>query len=240
MPSELELARIRLDARKLMAVDAKDAHQLLGGIAAVEVDEDKVRYHHEAAIKLTSAVDAVRNYSISLQLIGQFEDAAKYAALAAEAQPENLSLLRSAIDFASYAGQPRKALELIQVLRKRAPDHTDAREGIIQDLLLVMDRTGLTESELQTSLKLAFQLLRDRRLRFGHIHDSILLEDGAECVHYRIYLAADAKVVRELDSQLGRLLADQLEEMHSASLLVDYGSLEVHKSVDEPQTDRVL
>jgi hypothetical protein len=232
-PQPFEIARLRQEAKKLLAVDAAAAYQILGGLAAIEFDIEGLHENHKAALRLTSAPDAIANYGVSLQLLGLFQEATPLAVRASNAQPENLYYLRTAVDYATYSGEIRKALELCSELEKRAPDQEIEMKDLLLDFQKLMDKTGVDEHEIRKSFEIAFALLRSSTLRHDHVSLAVDLTTNSECAHFRIYVRALPGDVRKLDLRLGAELANQLEHMHSASLVVDYGTTALHKKLDE-------
>lgn len=235
-PNALEVARIRQEARRLISSHADSAHQILGAIAALEFNIGALHEHHRAAINLASGVDPLRNYATSLQCVGLMDDASKYALMAAEKAPENLSLLRSAIEYVTYAGKFQVAAEYEKVFAKRAPKEAKAaarRAEVLLETVAMLEHLGIDESEVTQSLSIAFETIRNTKTRFSRISVNVEKTSGHECVGVRIYVHLPAAKVLELDRQLGKALAERLDEMHSGSLVVDFGSTEVHLPVDE-------
>jgi len=236
IPDELELRRLELKANALLKSDRVRAHQILGGIAAIRWDVDGLRHHHDIGLE-SERPSAYANYATSLQLVGLFPDAMKHMETASRKQPQNLTYLRTAADYALWAGFPNKSMELEVELKKRSPDKVRDDAGAVKGLLEVMDRNGVDEKDLRSVLATAFDLLRVERIRFPHIGLSVDGEQDAAFI--TIFIDRPVKDVLKLDSDLGRLLAEQLPDLSSAVIV----QLEPHNNrmttrVDDGQAAR--
>jgi len=238
-PLPLEVVRLRNDAQKLVATDAVAAHQILGGLAALEFEVDAVRQHYRAALQLSNDAQVHSNYAVSLQFLGLYDEASEYALRAAHLEPENLTYLRNAIDYLTYAGRIGEALRTCAELDKREPGGRSREQEIVRELKLVMERTGVSEHEVHESFRLAFELLRENKLRFDRIGSAIELAPNGGLAHFTIFVSEPVDRVRRLDFDLGARLAERLDEMHSASFVVDIGSTAISTNIDERRASQV-
>lgn len=233
IPDELEMHRLERDANRLMKADPGKAHQLLGGIAAIRWDVDAMHSHHQTALKYVSTASAHRNYATSLQLVGLFQEAADQVGIASEKQPENLTYLRTASSFALWAGLPRKALSFEVQLARRNPDQSPADRpvALIEELLALMERQGISETDLQSAMGLTFQFLRERKLRFTHVGMSP--DEDQDAAFFVIHVDLAAKEVLIEDAVLGRRFAEQMPQLSSALVV----QLEPHEQISTRVND---
>jgi hypothetical protein len=161
---------------------------------------------------------AYRNYATSLQLVGLFQEAAEMMRTASEKQPENLTWLRAAISFTLWAGHPRKAIELIAELEKRAPAEESVSETLTS-LLELMEHQNVSEKDLQSALGVAFHLLRARKRRFAHV--KLTIDSDQDAAFFSIELDRPTKEILALDAELGDALAHQMPDLTS-SLVVQF------------------
>jgi len=238
IPDELEMRRLERDAKALLKTDPGKAHQLLGGIAAIRWDIDGMHSHHLAALKHAGKASTYRNYATSLQLVGLFQEAAKYLEIACERQPENLAYLRTASTFALWAGSPHKALELELQLQKRDPDHSlaDRPVAIIKKLLALMERQGISEADLQAAMGLTFDFLRNRKERFTHV--SLTPDEDQDAAFFTIHVDLPAKEVVTADAELGRRFAEQMPELSSALVVQLEPQEQISTRVNDGQAAR--
>ena len=220
---DLEIRRLEREAQKLMKADAWKAHQVLGALAAIKWDVEGVRAHHEASLKLRASGDAYRNYATSLQLVGQFHEAAEAIRTASERQPENITWLRTAIDFTLWEGEVTKAIDLEHEFEKRAPNH-ESSSGILNRLLAFIERQRISEGELQRALGVAFSLLQKRRQRFKEVELS--LDDDQDTAFFSILINRPTKEVLALDAELGEAFAREMPDLCPALVI----QLETKKS----------
>jgi tetratricopeptide (TPR) repeat protein len=219
IPDELEIRRLERDAAALLKADPLAAHQILGGIAALRWEVERMRSHHEAALRYRPTAQVYRNYATSLQLVGMFPDAANNIRIASEKQPENLTLLHTAGSFALWAGNVTEALQLELELEKRNPDHVSGTTKALKSLLGVMERHSIRERDVQDAWNLAFELLREKKQRFSHI--GMEVDDDQDAAFLTIHPEASTKEVLALDKELGRRFADRFPDLSSA-LVVQY------------------
>jgi hypothetical protein len=94
---ELALRRIEKDARALLRVNQSEAFILLGALACIRGDYVSMHSHHKQAIQLGGGYYACAQYSVSLNRVGLFSDALKYAEIAHEINPMDSRIIEDII-----------------------------------------------------------------------------------------------------------------------------------------------
>lgn len=215
VPSEFEVRRLKQDAEPLMASDPGEAHQILGGLATIERDEEAMRSHHEQALRFDHRPSAYSNYAISLQRFGRFSEAVTFALIAAEAQPENLALLRRVLRYHVFSGNLTAAVAAAETLRRRAPEDSDPMIKMSEDIKRILEIRGIDESEWRQSVEIAFDLLAERKLGYTRTDMRVFDEPGEEGVTLYILVDLPIEAAVELDCDLSSRLAERLPVMHS-------------------------
>lgn len=90
---ELAIPRIERDAKTLMNTDPVGAHTVLGGIGALQGDDDRARNHHRIALDLDQSWLTYCNYSVSLALLEAHMEALEAAKAALQAAPDRPEVL---------------------------------------------------------------------------------------------------------------------------------------------------
>lgn len=240
IPDELESRRLERDAKNLLKVDAWAAHQILGGIAALRWDLDDLHVHHKASLQSAHGrAHAYRNYAISLQLVGLFQEAATYMALGSEMEPENLTSLQSATQFALWAGNVKAALKFEHDLEKRDPSRSSGpgRLEVLESLRELMKQRHITQDELQAALSLAFTFLRERKCRFTNV--GTMIDEEQDTAFFTIYIDRPTQEVSKLDIDLGRQFAEELPKLDSALIVqLEPAPKHIQPRVNDSQTAR--
>ena len=219
--SEFELQRFEADAKRLLKVDAAGAHQALGAIASLRFDVEGVKQHHEAAIKLTSDVAARLNYAVSLENVALYSEAAARFLEPVKVEPENLLFLSHAITSHLLAGKIAKAAELVAKYRRLTPDATADKEfDAAESVKTLFEKHEIPESELMQALEIAYDVVRQRRLRLDETSIHVERQNGDESVVYRLYVLAGLKEALAADAELTQKIAETMENIHPSRLAI--------------------
>ena len=161
-----ELQRLKQEAKKQISVDPAEAHTLLGAIACLERNLDKVREHHRIASQLLPSEPMVySNFAYSLSNLGQYAEAAEQSETASNLQPENISYLKSAIKNNFFGGNIDRASDLCNQLDIRAPDNGWSLCDYLRDYFLpAYEELQLSPNIVKSYLDSCASLLRERRL----------------------------------------------------------------------------
>lgn len=100
----LEIQRITRDANTLMQSHPAVAHTVLGGIAALHGDAEESRSHHRVALTLDRSLVVRFNYSISLSLLEEHEEALEVVRDTLRDFPDDVRLLNHGIHNALDSG----------------------------------------------------------------------------------------------------------------------------------------
>lgn len=217
IPDELEVRRLERDATGLLKTHPEDAHQILGGVAALSFDIAGMRNHHEASLRYSRSAQALANYATSLQLVGLYRDAAKFMWEASQKRQENLGYLRAACGFTLWAGELHRAMELEQLLKKRDPDGETEDAELLEGALTMMKSHGVTEHEVQVALALAFEYLIERKVRFKRI--GLGIDDDQGAMFFSIIIDRPVAEVMTLDNDLATQMTERLPDLNPAVIV---------------------
>ena len=101
---ELAARRIEKEARDLLHVDRSGAFIILGALACIRGDYASMHRHHQKAINLGGGYYACAQYSISLNRVGLFSDALKYAEMAHDIDQMNPMIIEDIIGILLHIG----------------------------------------------------------------------------------------------------------------------------------------
>ena len=163
---ELTVGRLSRDARALMKADAAGAHTVLGGIAGIEGDADKVHEHYKIALELSGrATWTLGNYATALGKAGEFDEAFKTIVEAHARTPDDLEILRLAISIAVQGGQFRESRSLYERWNKLQPNRWINDEAPMTLAADAIDRDAFTENAAQKVIKIAQQVRLAAKVR---------------------------------------------------------------------------
>lgn len=161
---ELELRRLRQEAKRLLVHDPGDAHMALGMIACLEDREQEAIRDHEAALRCGWSTERALNYAVTLRHFYRHDDASRQALEVAQKDPLNLEGIKVALRAAYAAGRFRLAAQWLIEYGKRVPngissDLADIRTRVLAVLPMV-DRLALTDDLIAAMQRLAWALVR--------------------------------------------------------------------------------
>ena len=198
---EFALRRIEADAQKLMGVDAAGAHLVLARVAAFRWDFDEVTRRHELAIRLRDSAFTRCDYSSSLTLVGEIDKAFEIAREAQIRAPDDLMVLRHAIEATVQDAQFREAQTLCDRWSRLSPQKAMPLQPGIAALARAVEHGAFTESGARDALRSAAAIRRDARIRhsgfsiqpsieepgsFGFKYDMITSPDDAGDLNYAL------------------------------------------------------
>ncbi len=200
---EVGLARLRADAEKLMAVSPADAHTVLAGIAALRFDDALADQHHRIALQLQDTAMAHNNYAVTLKALQRQNEAASEAAIASDMDPLNLEFSRRAILYLALAGRIGEAMQRVQQFRNRFSETPLLDAEHIPAIIEALQHNGVSEAEVRTCQQIAFDLLREKKIRPENIEVSTLEEDRDQMVSFAIGIDAPLETIMAMDAELG-------------------------------------
>jgi hypothetical protein len=209
-PDTFTLIRLKQEATKLIASDAYHAYMMLGALGALEWNNETLDSNHKKAIAISDDTLSRINYAISLQLANRREDAFMHALAAAKHEPENLTLLSRAIEYASLAGKLTTAMELTDTLRKRDPLQVPKLNA--RDVLNVLNRLNVPEAEYAQGLRIVYETLSKQQQHTEETEIRIDDDPADSSVLVRFIINTTFEKAQQLDDEATARLCDELPD----------------------------
>lgn len=188
-------------------------------LAVLEWDEEGVDAFHKKALSYRNDAETYSFYATSLQLIGRYAKATEAILVASKMSPENLSILRRAIDYAQSAGKYDLAAEIIKDFNLRSPK--DPYIGEAFDMVLsALERSGMNQETIEQCHKVAFDVLRRHKVPF---EGTRFRGDEQEAyVMFHITLDQPQDTINRLDEELGIALFDEVPDFDPSKYWIGY------------------
>ena len=142
-PNEVTLRGVERDAEAVMDVDPAGAHCVLGAVAGVRRDAERVREHFRIALQHANSFVTHHNYSIALAMLDEWPDSLEAAETAHEMAPGNTVVLAHAIECAVEAGRFRMAQAYCDRLNALRPTEAPHAATVLLDGLVGAFDTGV-------------------------------------------------------------------------------------------------
>jgi tetratricopeptide (TPR) repeat protein len=223
------LQRYKRDVHKYLGADYWAGYVALAQIGLLEWDDNAILENFAKAIALQKTSLTYDLYANALQMTGRFAEALDVAVIASDLEPQNLTLLSNAIQYAHNAGKIAMAHELVEVYRQRSPtrEHSDA--SVISDTAYVLATCGMSETLMQNCIRLAFDVLRKHQVSYSALRHLVDLD---ECyLMYYIDIDAPGEQVEALDAELGQRLFDEVAEFDPNRFWIGYEKFRARASV---------
>lgn len=218
-PGEFVLAGMKRDANRAISADPEHAYMALGGIAALEWDEELVHKYFKKSIAIAANPIVHANYAVALQLIGRHSLAAAQACEASELAPTDLNALKAAIDAATFAGKFEAAQALCVKLESRTL-HLDAEYSQIADAFRILKANNISQNYTENCNTIAYILLQENGIRAPKWQLNVDLDD--QMIFSYILIDLPFEQVYELDRQLARRLIDELPDILPSSYWIGF------------------
>jgi len=176
-PDPFTLIRIKSEANKVLKVDPRVGHGLLGMIACLEADIDLCKKHHEIAVNYAGEVVDYLNYTMSLNFLGLSDEAFQQINKALKFYPHNPDLINLAINIAIDSGHPADVDDYYDALSKIKPDIDNTETIHLKSLAKKVSQAGITNDIASALIKLADGLILINRL---HSFSKTFFTDEAE------------------------------------------------------------
>jgi len=230
-PNEFTLTALKREARALLSTDAFHGYMALGALGALSWDDDELDKNHQNAIGLADNELTHRNYAISLQLVGRREDAAHQAILASQSEPENISNLVRAIEYATLAGNLSAAMSLIHTLKSRTTERVEVYDT--EAVLRTLTMTHVPEGEFAQGMRIMHETLRKHRLHVEETQTDIDDDPADPSVLVKFLVNVDFTRAQEIDNEACARLCEELPDGgHSGALM--FGIVGMHSNEHHP------
>ena len=214
---EVALRRIAAEARKLLSVDAANAHGVLGRVAALRWNVVELKRHFDSAISLGDPVLSRCNYSTALFLVGEAEQSFKMVHEAWRRAPDSLLVLDELITSAIHVAHFEEAQALCDHRRKLAPERDLPIARVVTELANAVNQGAFSEAGACEALRAADSARSDARIRPNGIRVVPSLDEpGSFLFEYR--LIASPTVAGELNEALSLRWAESPKAMADPGL----------------------
>jgi hypothetical protein len=224
---EITARRFRREIERSRSVDPYHAAVARGMLAVLEWDRDALLSSFDNALRVRAGYQTYDYFATGLQMIGDFQAATSAALTAVELARTDLSLIRKAIHHAYLDGQFQKAEELCVMYDKLSPSDPHPDHESISDAKGIFEAAGIEERVASECNRLAFGLLREKKITFYSTINESELEDNF--LMLRIVVKADQDAVDQLDVELGELLFDNVHGYDPSRYWVGYEALGARK-----------
>jgi hypothetical protein len=178
-PSQLALAQLRTEAKKLIRSDhAAMGYAALGMIGTLAFDSDAVVSAFQNSLRLQYDPVTAENFAISLDRVGKLKLAADIAAETARRHPDSIGAIDTALRQALFVFRLKDAAEFMERLKKLrtgltesrhrikafAPDrdHVDFRD--FSDFIIRAEAAGVMQGDLAERAEAAAAILFEQRV----------------------------------------------------------------------------
>jgi hypothetical protein len=162
--TEWELRSLSSEAEKLAKVSPVEASIVKAGIAVLKWDHEQVCYWASNAVRLDPNIETKLNASMLLRLIGDTLGAADYAEQAISLAPNNVEKIVLGADAFIFDGRLQSCLSILRSL-PAGIDVVERAIGEIQSHVISIQKSGVTEQQVQAQLRIATRLATSRKVR---------------------------------------------------------------------------
>ena len=217
--SELQIAALRREAKQSLHADAFHGYMALGALASLVWDDEALHENHQCAIRLSNSELAHRNYAASLSAVLLYENAANEMMLAVDKEPENLTSLRTAIDFAVFAGMIGAAMKLYRTLKIRSPESNedDLNANIIAGIFA---QAGIDESEFRQGQHIVLDTLRRRKILPETISTQVDDDPADPSVWVKFEINESSQYAQEIHDEACARLCEELPDGGHPAILM--------------------
>jgi hypothetical protein len=217
-PTDLDIRRLKKEAENLIKIDAADAYNYLGVIAALENNRKTVISNCEKAIKLMPNDWRIHShYSIALLRCGLNDLALEEARKVFSKFPNNKDVSSGLFDRLINSARFDEAHKLSSKIED------NKRIELVNHATKIFEEANLKDDEAQHLQKLAYSVIEKNNIyyfssRIGIIHN---------CVSFTLYVDLPVENIFDINWELAEVLADNVEDMRCGVLNFEYSSIEV-------------
>ena len=214
--NDVMLLRLEQDAQRLMHADVVGAHTVLGGVASLRWDLDRVRHHFRIALQHLDTATTHNNYAVALSNVEELQVAYEEVSTAHERVPDDKFFLEHAIRLSAHAGRFADGRRLCERWNALAPDTPHPFTHRMNRLANAVEAAVFSESSVQRLLAIMSEVQRNDRVRTAA---TATWEDAKEPSSFLHELRVDATTVEA--ARLNAIFVDRV--VSQADLLEDPG-----------------
>ena len=191
--NQLILKRLEKRAIKIMDVDQVGAYEVLGAISAFRFDVNKSKKYHKKVLELKKDyVNALSNYSVSLEHLYLFREAYEIASTAFEKRREDLELLNRTIQYAIRAGLFDQAMDYLRIWNRQNPSEINQNGYFLNSISSLIIDKNINQKSLQNALSIFYKILRDKKIYY---HENLFTVYDDEIIFENILFESSKNIV---------------------------------------------
>ena len=227
---DFELRQMEQEAAKLLQVDAEQAYQILGGVAALRGDAEGVHREHKKALKLSGeAATSLRNFAVSLAIVSEFEAAQETIQKAFSKDPTDQETLVRSILFSMMSGHFLEARELIE---GQGTEHDDREE--VSAVCSAIERGSFTEGGVRRVLAASHEVMQQTKVSMETV-DILADKEEEGSFLFEIFLTASREKAQECNVKLDERIVAHEELTEDPGLNFIPVFLGASDDVDRPE-----
>ncbi|MBN2899673.1 hypothetical protein [Acidithiobacillus sp.] len=204
--TSFQLRRIENQAKTGMDIDPAEAHVVLGIIASLRGQTDKIHEHFRVALQFPKNMSLnYVNYSIALRWVGLITEAFSMADKGAVCFPDDKMLLREAIDTAFGSGHFLRANDLVNnQWTKLSPDASFQDRQQIEKSAEWLQSRDMSEKCVSSLVEIAFSIARERlnfHKSFNGIQIDVLADGTDQFLAYDILINETPEIISNLNEE---------------------------------------
>ena len=215
--NDVVLLRLEQEAQQLMHADVVGAHTVLGGVASLRWDVDRVRHHFRIALQHLDAGTTHNNYAVALSNVEELQVAYEEVSTAHDRVPDDKSFLEHAIRLSAPAGRFVDGRRLCERWNALSPDTPHPLTLRMIRLARAVESNVFTEGGVQRLLGIMSELQRNDHVRTVA---TATWEDAEESGSFLHEVLVDATTTEA--AQLNAIFVDRV--VSEADLMKDPGS----------------
>lgn len=211
----IKLEKYKKMAKSMFKKDPVSGNTLLGLIACLEHDIASMHLHHGNAIQLGESCFSLMYYAISLEKSCLWGEAARYALLALDHEPQDRKLLDAVIGVAPLTGRFSLLKRLLSQWQEAHAGTPHPNHGHFQMVSDILSFNGLLEKDLKQVLAAVGEAFSETdAILQQYSYDLVPQKESPGFIHYRFILP-------------DQLVASYYEDLIAAKL----GSLACHPRI---------
>ena len=209
--NEFTLRKFRKEAENLRSSDAFSAYLLLGMLASLDNDVDKLRKNHLAALNLRpDDPDANFNYSMSLINLCFYSEARVLAEKAYQGSRGNLKYLSFLIEICLKSGRIREARKWLHKFEELKPEVEIENKRIIQEAFGLLSEAHVSDDEVDEVLEMSSSVLRHNKIAPNIINIGTLSDEYSYWLQYLFEVEETPENIADLNFDVAMRLAESI------------------------------
>jgi tetratricopeptide (TPR) repeat protein len=165
---DLALNRLAREAQALMKSDATGARAVLGGVASIEGNVERVREHYDAALRLSSRdSNVLAHYATALTKVGKMDDAFEAIMEVCERHPDDAAFLQDAIAIAVQGARFGESRSLYKRRNRLKPEGRSKDGAHMTAIAEAIDRGAFKERAAREVVQIAHEIRQSAGARYA-------------------------------------------------------------------------